>query len=386
MKILEVIPALSSGGAERFVVDLCNQMAIDGHEVTLLTMKDFSLKNYGFYKDDLMSKIRVINLGLGKFNIQTFYEVYKAIKQIQCDVVHLHLIASTFFCLLPLLFDRKKKYVVTCHNQAESERESGKIKFFTKKICLKFRLFVQVAISHQNAKSIEDVYSVAPVKLIYNGRASVRTTNQYDKVKEEIEQYKQNKKTNVFTIIARCNPQKNIPKLIRCFNQLIDSGEDIILLVIGSGYDSPEILPMVKQANGKIHFLGQRHNVVDYLAYSDFFTLSSNHEGMPITLIEALACGCIPVGTPVSGFNDIIEDGKTGFIAKDFSDEAYLDALKRTIIHENGIVRDDLRKLYESKLSIVACAKEYEMLFEQMIQMRSSRPTQLLSYAVENED
>ena len=52
MKILEVIPALTPGGAERFVVDLCNQMAIDGYEVTLLTMKDFGLENYGFYKDN----------------------------------------------------------------------------------------------------------------------------------------------------------------------------------------------------------------------------------------------------------------------------------------------------------------------------------------------
>jgi len=39
---------------------------------------------------------------------------------------------------------------------------------------------------------------------------------------------------------------------------------------------------------------------------------------MPITLIEAFACGCIPVGTPVSGFNDVVTDGANGFIAKDF--------------------------------------------------------------------
>ena len=50
MKILEVIPALTPGGAERFVVDLCNQMAIDGHEVSLLTMKDLGLEKNGFYK------------------------------------------------------------------------------------------------------------------------------------------------------------------------------------------------------------------------------------------------------------------------------------------------------------------------------------------------
>lgn len=72
LRILEVIPALNSGGAERFVVDLCNQMARDECEVTLLTMKNFSLRNFGFYKDDIASGVKVVNLGLGKFAPTTF--------------------------------------------------------------------------------------------------------------------------------------------------------------------------------------------------------------------------------------------------------------------------------------------------------------------------
>lgn len=366
MKILEVIPALNSGGAERFVVDLCNQMAKDGHEVTLLTMKDFTLKNYGFYKEDVSLEVNQINLGLGKFGILTFWKLYKAIKAVECDVVHMHLSGSTFFGLLAMLFDHKKKYVVTSHNQAEKEKAREKVRFFEKDLCLKFRLLSQVAISHQNAKSIKDVYSVPPVKLIYNGRTKEEVTSNYSSVQTEIERYKKDEHTRVFTIIARCNPQKNIPRLVRCFNRLIEDGENVTLLVIGNGYDSPDIMPIVKEANEQIHFLGQRHNVVDYLYCSDFFTLSSDFEGMPITLIEALACGCIPVGTPVSGFNDVIEDGKTGFVAKDFSDEAYIDVLKQAINKKNDIVRDNLKKLYESKLSIEACAREYEKLFEKL--------------------
>ena len=86
LRILEVIPALNSGGAERFVVDLCNQMARDECEVTLLTMKNFSLRNFGFYKDDIASGVKVVNLGLGKFAPTTFYWLYRAIRQQKCDV------------------------------------------------------------------------------------------------------------------------------------------------------------------------------------------------------------------------------------------------------------------------------------------------------------
>lgn len=366
MRILEVIPALNSGGAERFVVDLCNQMVKDGHEVTLLTMKDFSISNFGFYKDELSNDVRQLNMGLGKFGFGIFYKLYKAIRSMECNVVHFHLTAM-YFGFLAVLFDRKKKYFVTSHTQAEMERDASRFRFSVKKICLQLKLLHQVAISNQNARSVENVFGAPPIKLIYNGRAYASVTDKYDEVKNEIEHYKPYPATNVFTMIARCSPVKNIHRLVKCFNKLIDSGEDVMLLVIGNGYDSPSIQPIIKQANKNIHFLGQRHNVVDYLSCSDFFTLSSDYEGMPITLIEALACGCIPVGTPVSGFNDIIEDGKNGFVAEAISDEAYLNALKRAIDNKKNISTDSLKAIYREKLSMECCARKYEELFQSVL-------------------
>lgn len=366
MKILEIIPSLSPGGAERFVVDLCNQMAIDGHEVTLLTMKNLNLNNGGFYKNELNNKVNTINLSLGKFNFGTFVMVYKAIKSVKCDVVHMHL-AGSFFSLLAILFDRKKKYLVTCHSQAENEKKNGGLKFYVTNLCCRFHLFDQVSISDQNDESIKKIYAAPAIKRIYNGRAAVSLSNQYAFVLKEIYGYKKTENTKVFVIIARCNPEKNIPRLVRCFNKIIEDGEDVTLLVIGSGYDAPSILPVLQKANERIHILGPRHNVADYLSCSDFFTLSSDCEGMPITLIEAFACGCIPVGTPVSGFNDVVEDGVNGFVANGFSDESYIEALKRAITNQNTISKQKLKDLYMKKLSMEACAKQYEDLFRQIV-------------------
>lgn len=362
MKILEVITALSSGGAERFVVDLCNQMVEDGHEVTLLTLKNLNIGNNGFYLDDLSSKVKHVNLGLGKFNYNTFFKLNKAISRIDCHVVHFHLDAA-FFGFLSYFFVRNKKYVVTCHNQAENEKQE-RLRLFVKRICYKIGMFNYIAISHQNAESIEKVYGKAPKKIIYNGRAPMPVSCKLNIVKAEIEKLKLNAKTNVFTIVARCNPQKNIPRLIRCFNKLSDVGYNFVLLVIGNGYDSDNFSAIKKSACEKIHFLGERHNIADYLSNSDFFTLSSDFEGMPITLIEALACGCIPVGTPVSGFNDVLKNGKNGFVAKEISDKAYYNTLVEAIEYKENIDREDLKRLFEKKFSIKACASQYEQLFK----------------------
>lgn len=362
MRILEVITALSSGGAERFIVDLCNQMAEDGHDIILMTMKDPAIGNNGFYLHDISDKVKFISLNLTKFGPFTFYTLYKAIKNVNCDIVHMHL-DPHFFGIVSFLLDRDKKYFITSHSQAESEKLNF-LRFWVKKIGFRLHLYEQIAISHQNAESIAKVYGSNAVGIIYNGRASMAVTDEFSNVEKEINQYRYTLNTLVFTTIARCNPAKNIPKLVRCFNEVKKRGYDITLLVIGDGYEGPTGLGIQQKALDHIHFLGAKHNIVDYLEASDFFTLSSDYEGMPITLIEAMACGCIPIGTPVSGFNDVIIDGKNGFIAKDFSDEAYIHAIELAIQNKASISRIDLQQSYKDNFSIHTCSSHYVELFQ----------------------
>lgn len=130
---------------------------------------------------------------------------------------------------------------MTSHIQVEIERGKSKFRFIIKRTFLKLNLLHQVAISDQNAKLVEKLFGVPPIKLIYNGKACTNITDEYDEVKSEIERYNLDPVANVFITIAQYNPQKNIPRLVRCFNKLIDSGEDMVLLVIGSGYDSLSI-------------------------------------------------------------------------------------------------------------------------------------------------
>ena len=61
---------------------------------------------------------------------------------------------------------------------------------------------------------------------------------------------------------------------------------------------------------------------------SDAFCLSSNFEGMPISLIEAFACGCPSVCTPVGGIVNCVRHGETGFLSKSLSEDDYLQAVR----------------------------------------------------------
>ena len=85
MKILEIVTSLSSGGAERFVVDLSNELS-KNKEVVLVTLKDDTKGTYGFYKKEVSEKIKYINLGLGDGkHLSYLWKVYKIIKRESTD-------------------------------------------------------------------------------------------------------------------------------------------------------------------------------------------------------------------------------------------------------------------------------------------------------------
>ena len=172
------------------------------------------------------------------------------------------------------------------------------------------------------------------------------------------------KQNNVFIHIGRFSPQKNQKLLIKAFNQLDQRGYKTNLYIIGPGYDSEDGKKLKKLAKKHIKFIGEKHNVIDYLKAADGFCLTSIHEGMPITLIEALACGCIPICTPAGGIKNMIEDGITGFLSKTFDEKDYYNTVLRFLKEKNKIDRKKLIDTFNSLYHIEVCAKNYLEAFQ----------------------
>lgn len=358
MKILEIITSLSSGGGERFVVDLCNELSCNNsNDVTLLIIKDISLPEYNFYKNEIKPTSHIMTLKENKFNWKTPFKVYKAIKRVNPDIVHIHLSSSLNVSILSLLLNRKPLYVQTLHGRADKQY-TNRWEFYLKKFIYRNHLIKLITIANNNDKSFTEIFKTKSDGIIYNGRGEM-ISKDLNGVKAEIEKYKQNKDTLVITHVARFHPEKNQSLLIESFNNIIKNGANAILLIIGNGYESDEGKKLRSKANKNIYFLGPKHNVSDYLKCSDAFILSSLNEAMPISLIEALACKCIPLSTPVSGSIDIIKNGINGFISSDFSVNSFVTMLNDFLNNYNKIDRDNLKLFYENNFSMKSCAKKY---------------------------
>lgn len=360
MKILQIIFSLSSGGAERFVVDLSNELS-KTNDVTLLTLKNdtVDVENRNFYKFDLSPRVKYENLGLGDgFHISYPWIVYEFVKRAKPDIVHIHLPGIINYCYLAVfLLGRKMTFVETIHNDIYASYMNlfCRFSYFTLLCTGKLRW---AALSGINYKQVEKVYPKAMCRCIYNGRAPMQPTGEFEMVKKEISKLKDNNDTKVILHVARCNPQKNQQLLIQSFNSIRQQGVNAILLVIGAHFDSEEGMRLKTMAGKGIFFLGTRTNISDYMLNSDVFALSSNFEGMPITLLEAMLCGVPMVSTPVTGAMDVI-NGKNGVLSKDFTEKSYIAALNQMLDNYDSFKAEAMKEKDHSPYTIKHCAEQY---------------------------
>jgi len=363
MKILHIIPSLHGGGAEKFTIDLCNELSKE-HEVILCSL--FDVTDSMFMAENLEKNVKlvVMHKKLG-FDFSLFYKLYKLIKEENVDIINTHL-RALIYSILPIIFT-KHHFFHTIHSLAE--KETSKLNRFIYKILFKFFNVIPIAISSQVLKSIHSEYGKNFNILIDNGIKALKKTDEFEKVKYEVEQYKANKDTTVFINIGRILPVKNQRMLIDVINQLRLDGKNVVLLILGADEYSKNqkfLKELLNIAEDKIFFLGMKKNIADYLLCADAFCLSSLYEGLPITLLEALSLGIIPICTPAGGIVNVIDDN-TGFMSIDFSSKAYqseiekylnLSSVEKKRLSENGKI------LFDQKYNISQTAVNYIKSYE----------------------
>ena len=97
-------------------------------------------------------------------------------------------------------------------------------------------------------------------------------------------------------MVARFEKQKNHKAALRIFEAYRRVNEGVVLLLVGVGRELPKIKRLAEALpKGSVRFLGERGDVAALLSAADRFILPSRFEGLPLTLLEALAAGLLPV-------------------------------------------------------------------------------------------
>lgn len=354
MKIVQLVFHLGPGGAEKIVVDLSNELSAQGNDVVIVMLRDPDEADFGFNLQFLHPSVRLVSLGIRPgFRPWDIRTVERKILSEKPDVVHCHLNVIPYIWLLSLR-KRNIRFVHTVHSVATFDIASG----WQRKLSTFFyrRTVHPVAISGICRDSFKEEYGIEP-DLIYNGRSAQLPGKDADSVRDALACMPR----PVFVHVGRCSEEKNQGMLVEAARLLRQEGLSFSLVFIGGGYEGSG-LPE-KNSDPDIHFLGPKSNVADYLCCCDVFCLPSLVEGCPVSLIEALSCGLLPVCTPAGGIPDMIEDGVTGYLSKGFSSESFAVAMKRSL--SDPIDKDVLKAHFRDRFSISRCASAYAEVYRQ---------------------
>lgn len=162
--------------------------------------------------------------------------------------------------------------------------------------------------------------------------------------------------TKVFTC-ANFKRRKNIDKII----EAIGGDKNFTLTIAGSGEREKYLHKLAKNFNN-INFLGQIKNkeVLKYMRKSDIFILPSVNETLGIVYLEAMASGCITVGTKDTGIDGIIKDNENGFLIKPETDD-----IKDILYKIKSMDNNELKALQDNSFQTIRnytkiiCAKNY---------------------------
>ncbi len=116
--------------------------------------------------------------------------------------------------------------------------------------------------------------------------------------------------------VGRLSIDKDVPTLIRAFTQIAPAHPDLDLVLVGDGPERASLLALAGElgVRSRVHFLGQRGDLQELYGAFEVFVLSSRTEGMPNTLLEAMAMERPIVATPVGGVGEMVRDGEEALL------------------------------------------------------------------------
>lgn len=163
--------------------------------------------------------------------------------------------------------------------------------------------------------------------------------------------------------VGRLHPQKNLFNLIEAV-----SVNNLTLDIYGNGELHDELLAHAKKINAKVNFMGvvPNNELPDILNLYRYYILPSFYEGTPKTLLEAMACGLVCIGTDIEGINQIIEDGVNGYLAEGTHAGVLVEAIKRAVqLPHDSITAEGVRRV-RSNFSLETIVEQENEIIEKL--------------------
>lgn len=144
-------------------------------------------------------------------------------------------------------------------------------------------------------------------------------------------------KTHDLIYVGVLERRKQIERMLQALAEAGRLGVRPSLLIVGEGGPRRRLERLSSRLglSDRVSFLGHREDIQELMNQAEFFLLTSRNEGIPCAMMEAMACGLIPISTDVADVSDIVVNGLTGVLLKDDRVETIRDGIVGIMANKN---------------------------------------------------
>ncbi len=334
---------MGSGGAEKLVVDMCNYLSNEGHNVGLYTF----ISDRNFFENILNKNVSYYKNSDEKyFSLKKIIHLYKVIKQY--DIVHVHLFPPFYIVAFLSFFLPSKRFIYTEHNTFNNRRKKV-FKLIEKVVYSRYSKIT--CISEGVKKALEDWMPINKKTILINNFVKIKEISREETIDRTELGFLASDKIIAMVGSFR-DTQKDQDTLIKSLRLL---PSEYKLILIGEGILKEKKVNYVKEIGlrDRVIFLGGRKDVYSVLKTCDYGVLSSNWEGFGIVVLEYMACGLPAIGTNVEGLNEVITEKECLFEVGDVKRLAdIILSMKDKVLKEN-IIRIQQERLRNYDINVI---------------------------------
>ncbi|EKN3385010.1 TPA: glycosyltransferase [Yersinia enterocolitica] len=294
------------GGAEKQTVLIANKMYEAGHNVMIISLTGETLvrPNDGIQLNELKLNKTPFSLFKGLF------EVKKIIKKFKPDIVHSHMFHANLFARTLRFITKIPTLICTAH----STNEGSSLRMLAYKYTDKLAS-LSTNVSQDAVDSFIRKGASSPGRMIVvsNGIDASQFNFSMDERKAKRSELGIFNDTPILLSVGRLTEAKDYPNLLTAFSLLIkDRSLQSFpqLFIVGTGHLDGYLKNMSKEfgIDKYVTFIGQRNDIRQLMCAADIFVLSSEWEGFPLVITEAMACKKIIVATDAGGITEALGD------------------------------------------------------------------------------
>jgi glycosyltransferase involved in cell wall biosynthesis len=354
MKIVQLLPSLDLGGMERLAVDLALQQKSEGHEASI-----YCTSHAGeFAPEAEAAGVPVHSFGKRNgFSLRLIRELAARLRFDCPDVLHAHNALVLHYGIAAARLARVPVVVNTRHGgnlnwDPHCERIWRQSVRWTDAV-----VFISEAVREFYVN--KDRLSLGNTSVIYNGISVEKFSEQPAHPAARLPRF-------CVGTVGRLAPAKDHVTLIRSFALVAAAMPDAELHILGDGPCRPSISQTAESLGiaNRVFLHGASHDAPGFLSTLDLFVLSSIDEGLPISLMEAMAVGLPVVSTKLPGLSELAPANVVAGYCTPGQPELLAEEILRAANRPDLSILGEAARRWAQKFSIRETWRQYQSLFE----------------------